>query len=166
MKFKYILCGGCGHTIVELNLQDNMIFTMIYNDTWMSHGKIELELSGKYKNSGNNYYYLSVDIVVDKLTTEIYDPEDHLNFEFVTLTSEQTNNVKDSMTEFLSCANASLFNNKKGTFDAILYYNPESYDDCCNRENKKVKRLVDSIKLIKLYKIIDCNVDNQQTSLI
>ena len=35
MQFKYILAGGCGGTIVKLDLLDNQIFKIKFNDNWM-----------------------------------------------------------------------------------------------------------------------------------
>ena len=118
-------------------------------------GKLDLELDGKYENSGNNYYFLVIDKIVDTNTNEIIQTGDILTFELITLTKQEVFNKRDKVVPFLLSANCSLFNNTEGTFDAILYNSVDCYQDEINRKNEKIDRLLDSIQLIKLFKIDD-----------
>ena len=153
MKFLYHIQCGSGNEILELKFIDTELFKINYQKEWMGSDKIKLELTGKYENYKNNYYFLVVDEVYNIVSDEKINIDGHLTFEVIILTSKQSINSKDHLMEFLTCAGSAFFNDENNSFDAIIYNHPQSYDEYCNDKIELISGFIKNTQLCKLLKI-------------
>ena len=175
-KYKHLTFCGTGSTEIILLFGDNK-FVLDYKSRWMGSDEFSCQLTGKYQNNGNNYYFFEAESFEDKLnssndkekdkkledgmvTTEADESNDkklvsYLTFEMILLSTIQEIYPKDSETEFLICANGAIFNNCNGPmFDAIIFSKLDRYADYCIDNSKILKNVYSALSsVIKLLRI-------------
>jgi hypothetical protein len=119
MLFEHLICGGCGSTTVSLDLNEKTFTLWIYYH-WMGGNSLNAKVCGHVKNNGSNYY-MCVTESIDRAGICL---ECSFAFEVVVLTTAARFYKEDAVTEFLTCAGSAIFNNEEGSFDAIIFYDP------------------------------------------
>lgn len=153
MYYRYSLKCGSGSTNVDIAIETDLSFRIKIHNGWMGSKKLNMEMSGIYENTSNNYYLLKA----NKIGTDSQniDIEDNINIEFITLTGKQQliwDNYPDPNVACITCANAGSMNTSNN-FDAIMTcfitYNVEQ-----NRKAKEIDNLVEGYDMNKILRII------------
>ncbi|AYV78629.1 MAG: hypothetical protein Edafosvirus21_8 [Edafosvirus sp.] len=157
MKYRHYIGGGCGSTelTIQLNESDKS-YKMYYHSKWMGSDEITLNLVGKYKNDGNNYYFLTVDKINDNIKE--YKEAKNITFELITLSNPQEINERDNYMEFLTNSNGGILNNKEMKFDALIFSKLQPWDDLCVDSCEILNKFLKDIMLSKLLK---CNIKDE-----
>jgi len=99
MKFKHCITGGCGSTVINLQLQDNK-FKILFKDHWMGSDKLDIIINGTYANNdNNNYYFLDTTEILNGDKSIEFDAK--LTFEFIILNMKEIINDNDKAMEFI-----------------------------------------------------------------